>query len=50
VVIDGSVLVMRGLHPAGSVQRNSKWTPQELAENKSEIFATHPCEVPPNTF
>ena len=49
-VIDGSVLVMRGLHPAGSVQRNSKWTPQELAENKSELFATHPCEVPPNPF
>jgi NAD(P)-dependent dehydrogenase (short-subunit alcohol dehydrogenase family) len=50
VVFGGSVWVMRGWHPVGTVQRDSKWTPQELADSRSVLFADHSWTVPPNRF
>ena len=38
VVFGGSVWVMKGWQPAGSLKRDSGWTPKELADNKGELF------------
>jgi len=50
VVFGGSVWVVEGWKPAGEVSRDSKWTPKELADNKSVLFKTHPSSVPPFGF
>jgi NAD(P)-dependent dehydrogenase (short-subunit alcohol dehydrogenase family) len=50
VVFGGSVWVMQGWQPAGELKRDSRWTPKELADNKSKLFATHSPGVPPFGF
>ena len=50
VVFGGSVWVMQGWKPAGSVQRDSRWTPKELADNKSTLFKDHSPGLPPFSF
>ena len=50
VVFGGSVWVMQGWKPAGQVKRDSRWTPKELADNKSTLFATRASSLPPFTF
>jgi NAD(P)-dependent dehydrogenase (short-subunit alcohol dehydrogenase family) len=47
VVYGGSVWVMQGWTPAGELKRDSRWTPKELADNKSTLFKTHKSSVPP---
>jgi NAD(P)-dependent dehydrogenase (short-subunit alcohol dehydrogenase family) len=47
VVYGGSVWVMEGWTPAGELKRDSRWTPKELADNKSTLFKTHKSSVPP---
>jgi NAD(P)-dependent dehydrogenase (short-subunit alcohol dehydrogenase family) len=47
VVYGGSVWVMQGWQPAGELKRDSGWTPKELADNKSTLFASHKSSVPP---
>jgi hypothetical protein len=46
VVYGGSVWVMDGWGPAGELKRDSRWTPKELADNKSTLFKTHKSSVP----
>jgi hypothetical protein len=41
---------MQGWTPAGQLKRDSRWTPKELADNKSALFATHSPGLPPFTF
>ncbi len=50
VVFGGSVWVMEGWTPAGSVQRDSQWTPRDLADAKGKLFETHPSAIPPFSF
>src|SRR5579864_569319 len=40
VVFGGSVWVMEGWSPAGSITRDSRWTVKELADSKGQLFAT----------
>jgi NAD(P)-dependent dehydrogenase (short-subunit alcohol dehydrogenase family) len=47
VVFGGSVWVMQGWRPAGSVQKEATWSPAELAEAKATLFADHPSTIPP---
>jgi NAD(P)-dependent dehydrogenase (short-subunit alcohol dehydrogenase family) len=47
VVFGGSVWVMQGWRPAGSVQKHSTWSPKELADVKGQLFAEHPSSIPP---
>jgi hypothetical protein len=41
---------MQGWQPAGSLKRDSGWTPKELADNKSALFATRASGLPPFSF
>ncbi|MDA8269028.1 MAG: SDR family oxidoreductase [Actinomycetota bacterium] len=50
VVFGGSVWVMEGWTAAGSVQRDSQWTPRDLADAKGKLFETHPSAIPPFSF
>ena len=50
VVFGGSVWVMKGWSPAGNVQRDTKWSPKELADAKSQLFADHDSGIPPFSF
>ena len=50
VVFGGSVWVMQGWTPAGSVQRDSRWTAKDLVEAKGSLFETHPSSIPPFSF
>jgi NAD(P)-dependent dehydrogenase (short-subunit alcohol dehydrogenase family) len=50
VVFGGSVWVMKGWTPDGSVQRDGTWSPKELADAKSQLFASHPATIPPFAF
>jgi NAD(P)-dependent dehydrogenase (short-subunit alcohol dehydrogenase family) len=50
VVFGGWVWVMKGWGPAGELKRDTRWTPKELADNKSALFATHSPGLPPFTF
>jgi hypothetical protein len=50
VVFGGSVWVMQGWQPAGHLKRDSAWTPKELADNKTTLFATRAPGLPPFTF
>ncbi|HZU78694.1 MAG TPA: SDR family oxidoreductase [Acidimicrobiales bacterium] len=50
VVFGGSVWVMEGWKPAGSVQRDSAWTPKELADSKGQLFASRKPGLPPFSF
>lgn len=50
VVFGGSVWVMQGWRPAGTVQRESTWSPKELADAKRQLFADHPSSIPPFSF
>ena len=50
VVFGGSVWVMDGWSPAGNVTRDSRWTIKELADSKSQLFATRKPGLPPFSF
>jgi NAD(P)-dependent dehydrogenase (short-subunit alcohol dehydrogenase family) len=50
VVFGGSVWVMQGWKSAGSVTRDSAWTPKELADAKSQLFADRAPGVPDFAF
>jgi NAD(P)-dependent dehydrogenase (short-subunit alcohol dehydrogenase family) len=50
VVFGGSVWVVEGWKPAGELKRDSRWTPKELADNKSTLFKNHSSGVPPFGF
>jgi hypothetical protein len=50
VVFGGSVWVMSGWGPAGNVSRDSRWTPKELADAKSTLFAERSPAIPPFNF
>ena len=50
VVFGGSVWVVQGWQPAGELKRDGKWTPKELADNKSTLFKNHSSAVPPFGF
>ena len=50
VVFGGSVWVMQGWQPAGSLRRDSAWTPKELADNKATLFAQRSTGLPPFSF
>jgi hypothetical protein len=41
---------MQGWAPAGQLKRDTGWTPKELADNKSTLFATRAPGLPPFTF
>ncbi|MFZ0667201.1 MAG: SDR family oxidoreductase [Acidimicrobiales bacterium] len=47
VVYGGKVWVMQGWTAAGSISRDSKWTPEEIAAVKGELFANHSPGIPP---
>jgi len=47
VIFGGSVWVMEGWKPAGELKRDTRWTPKELADNKSKLFASRAPGVPP---
>ncbi len=46
VVYGGMIQVMEGWSPAGKIEKGEKWTVDELAEKKSELFADHKPGVP----
>ncbi|HUY63508.1 MAG TPA: SDR family oxidoreductase [Acidimicrobiales bacterium] len=50
VVYGGSVWVMQGWKPVGQVERDSRWTPKELADNKAALFGDRPTGLPPFSF
>jgi len=50
VVFGGSVWVVEGWKPAGELKQDSRWTPKELADNKSKLFASRSPGVPPFGF
>jgi NAD(P)-dependent dehydrogenase (short-subunit alcohol dehydrogenase family) len=50
VVFGGSVWVLQGWAPAGELKRDSRWTPKELAANKSKLFASRSPGIPPFAF
>jgi NAD(P)-dependent dehydrogenase (short-subunit alcohol dehydrogenase family) len=50
VVFGGKVWVMQGFVPAGELIRDAKWSPKELADAKSQLFATHSSAVAPFSF
>ena len=50
VVFGGNVWVMAGWSPAGSISRDTRWTPKELADSKSALFATRDPGLPPFAF
>jgi 3-oxoacyl-[acyl-carrier protein] reductase len=50
VVFGGSVWVMSGWGPAGNITRDSRWTPKELADAKSTLFAERSPAIPPFNF
>jgi NAD(P)-dependent dehydrogenase (short-subunit alcohol dehydrogenase family) len=50
VVYGGSVWVMGGWKPAGELKRDVRWTPKELADNKSTLFANRSPGIPPFAF
>jgi NAD(P)-dependent dehydrogenase (short-subunit alcohol dehydrogenase family) len=50
IVYGGSVWVMKGWSPAGELKREEGWTPKELADNKSKLFARHSPGIPPFAF
>ena len=50
VVFGGNIWVMQGWKPAGSVRRDSRWTPKELADNKATLFAERDPGLPPFSF
>jgi NAD(P)-dependent dehydrogenase (short-subunit alcohol dehydrogenase family) len=50
VVFGASVWVMQGWKAAGELKRDTRWTPKELADNKSKLFAQHDPGLPPFTF
>jgi 3-oxoacyl-[acyl-carrier protein] reductase len=50
VVFGGSVWVMEGWRAAGNVTREGRWSPKELADAKSQLFADHSPGIPPFTF
>ena len=46
VVFGGSVWVMSGWGPAGMSARDTRWTPKELADVKSQLFAERSPAIP----
>ena len=50
IVFGGSVWVVKGWSPAGELKRDGAWTPKELADNKSKLFANHSPGIPPFAF
>jgi NAD(P)-dependent dehydrogenase (short-subunit alcohol dehydrogenase family) len=50
IVFGGHVWVMQGWQAAGSVKRDSAWTPKELADNKAALFANRSSGIPPFTL
>ena len=50
VVFGGSVWVMEGWRSAGNVNRDEGWTPKDLADAKSQLFATRNPGIPPFSF
>ncbi len=50
VVYGGSVWVMAGWKAAGQVSRDDRWTPKELADAKSTLFADRDPGLPPFAF
>jgi len=50
VVFGGKVWVMQGWKPVGSLQREGRWTPRELAENKDSLFSGIKSGLPPFSF
>jgi hypothetical protein len=50
VVFGGSVWVMQGWQPAGSLQRDGRWTPKELVEHKDSLFSGIKSGLPPFSF
>ena len=48
--LGGSVWVVKGWSPAGELKRDGAWTPKELADNKSKLFANHSPGIPPFAF
>jgi NAD(P)-dependent dehydrogenase (short-subunit alcohol dehydrogenase family) len=47
IVFGGSVWVMQGWTAAGHVTRDTRWTPEELAGVKAELFAQRSPGIPP---
>jgi NAD(P)-dependent dehydrogenase (short-subunit alcohol dehydrogenase family) len=47
VVFGGTVWVMQGWSAAGKVDRDSRWTPKELADAKAQLFGNHSSGIPP---
>ncbi len=50
VVFGGSVWVMQGWQPVGSLKRDGRWTPEELARNKGSLFSGIKSGLPPFSF
>ncbi|MCL4413356.1 MAG: SDR family oxidoreductase [Acidimicrobiales bacterium] len=50
VVYGGSIYAMGGFHPVGTLERDNRWTPKELAEAKAKLFAEHPSGLPKFSF
>src|ERR1700722_3149914 len=47
IVYGGSVWVMKGWSAAGHIDRDSRWTPKELADAKTHLFAERSPAIPP---
>ena len=47
IVYGGSVWVMKGWSAAGHIDRDTRWTPKELADAKSQLFAERSPAIPP---
>jgi NAD(P)-dependent dehydrogenase (short-subunit alcohol dehydrogenase family) len=50
IVFGGSIWVVKGWTPAGDIKRDDAWTPKEIADNKSKLFANHSPGIPPFAF
>ncbi len=50
IVFGGSIWVVKGWSAAGELTRDGAWTPKELADSKSTLFANHSPGIPPFSF
>ncbi len=50
VVFGGHVYAMGGFHPVGKLERESRWSPKELADAKGQLFADHSSGLPKFSF
>jgi NAD(P)-dependent dehydrogenase (short-subunit alcohol dehydrogenase family) len=50
VVFGGNIYLMGGFHPVARLERDSRWTPKELADAKATLFKDRSPGLPPFGF